>query len=236
MGFREIEDVLGFALPASARSYPAWWENDPSPGRHSSAWLLAGWKTEEVDLGGEKVTFRRVDQVRSRVPRLPEKSSQPAAESRSATQFAELPVSPDGRAVQLSLEMQWRTLGPVGVDADGAVLFPAAPNVPGLYRFRLFGKSGARHYIGETADLRRRFQHYRTPGPSQATNIRINQLLLEHCAAGGQAKLDIIVGDVVLVIGKEPAHADLGDKATRRLLEHAALVAEGDDAIDSLNR
>ena len=69
-----------------------------------------------------------------------------------------------------------------------------------------------------------------------ATNIRINHLLLEHCAAGGQAELDIILGDVVLVIDKDPAHADLGNKAIRRLLEHAALVAEGGDTIDSLNR
>ena len=236
MGFREIEEVLGFALPASARKHRPWWANDPSPGRQSGAWLSVGWETAEVDLGGENVTFQRADQVPSRVPRQPKKSSQQAAENRSAARFVELSVAPDGGAVQLSLEMQWRTLGPLGVDADGAVLFPAAPNVPGLYRFRLTGKGGATHYIGETADLRRRFQHYRKPGPTQQTNIRINHFLLKHCAAGDQAELDIIVGDVVLVLGKDSAQADLSDRPTRRLLEHAALVAEGGKGIDSLNR
>lgn len=56
--FDEIEEILGFGLPASARKYPAWWANEID-GQHSHAWawLDAGWRTIDLDLGGERVTF-----------------------------------------------------------------------------------------------------------------------------------------------------------------------------------
>ncbi len=93
----------------------------------------------------------------------------------------------------------------------------------------------SRHYIGETTELRRRFQHYRKPGPSQATNIRINTLLKAHLESGGSGEVDIIVDDITLTINCETVDADLSDKATRRLLENVALVAEDSTDIDKLN-
>lgn len=57
--FAEIEAVLGFRLPASAREYPAWWANNDPGSRHTSAWLRAGWHTSELDLRGERVRFER---------------------------------------------------------------------------------------------------------------------------------------------------------------------------------
>ena len=59
-GFREIEGLLGFKLPQSALKYPAWWSNDETGHSHAKAWVDAGWRTEEVDLGSRKLTFARV--------------------------------------------------------------------------------------------------------------------------------------------------------------------------------
>ncbi len=56
--FSEIEAVVGFKLPPSARRYPAWWANDTSH-THGRAWLTAGWKTAEVNMSAETLTFRR---------------------------------------------------------------------------------------------------------------------------------------------------------------------------------
>ncbi|MBX3482926.1 hypothetical protein [Phenylobacterium sp.] len=56
--FREIEDVLGAPLPASKR-YPAWWSNNPSNNPMTKAWLAAGFTTEQVDIAGERLVFRR---------------------------------------------------------------------------------------------------------------------------------------------------------------------------------
>ncbi len=60
MTFGEIENMLGFTLPASARQFPAWWANQAGGG-HSQcqAWLAKGWRTRGVDLAGESVIFAR---------------------------------------------------------------------------------------------------------------------------------------------------------------------------------
>jgi hypothetical protein len=58
MTFREIEGVLGFALPKSKR-YPAWWSNNPSNNTMTEAWLEAGFSTEQVDTVSERLVFRR---------------------------------------------------------------------------------------------------------------------------------------------------------------------------------
>ena len=59
VGFRDIETLLGFKLPHSAFKYPAWWSNDETGHSHAKAWLDVGWRTEEVDLAGRKLTFAR---------------------------------------------------------------------------------------------------------------------------------------------------------------------------------
>ena len=57
--FRQLEFILGFALPASARLYSAWWANDARQGRQAMAWLLAGWRAGDLNLTSETVTFYR---------------------------------------------------------------------------------------------------------------------------------------------------------------------------------
>ena len=59
--------------------------------------------------------------------------------------------------ILLALFMKWHTLGVIKIAEDGSRAFPVAPELPGLYRFRLFGVSEPRHYIGESENLKRRF-------------------------------------------------------------------------------
>ena len=56
--FSEIEGILGAELPPS-KAYPAWWSNNPSNNVMTRAWLAAGYRTERVDVAGEKLVFRR---------------------------------------------------------------------------------------------------------------------------------------------------------------------------------
>ena len=58
--FGEIEKILGFNLPPSAREHRPWWANN-SKGGHSQAqsWIGAGWETRDVDLNRERVRFVR---------------------------------------------------------------------------------------------------------------------------------------------------------------------------------
>jgi hypothetical protein len=59
VGFAELERLIGRKLPASAWKYPAWWSNDPSNNSMTKVWLRAGWRTEQVDVPGQTVVFRR---------------------------------------------------------------------------------------------------------------------------------------------------------------------------------
>lgn len=62
MTFSQLERILGFVLPKSAVTYPAWWANEHRGGNHSHcrSWLEAGYKTGGVNLNGEIVTFTRI--------------------------------------------------------------------------------------------------------------------------------------------------------------------------------
>jgi hypothetical protein len=57
--FAQLESILGFGLPPSARLYAAWWSNSGGSHVQSHAWLAAGFRTEDVDLAGQTVRFVR---------------------------------------------------------------------------------------------------------------------------------------------------------------------------------
>lgn len=59
--FDEIEAILEFPLPASARQYQAWWANQMRS--QSISWQSAGWKTASIDLEREKVMFVYVEDI-----------------------------------------------------------------------------------------------------------------------------------------------------------------------------
>lgn len=59
--FRDVEAILGFSLPDSARIHRPWWSNQTSGGHsHALAWHAAGWRTSAVDLAAESLVFERV--------------------------------------------------------------------------------------------------------------------------------------------------------------------------------
>ena len=138
-------------------------------------------------------------------------------------------------SISLSLHYRWQFLGGVQIDSAGDLVFPRMLRAPGIYRFRLSANGDARQYVGETDNLQRRFQHYRKPGPSQATNIRLNKLIRDHLTTGGTVDIDTAAAEGVVTAGQTIA-ADLSDKTTRRLFEHAALLVEGNAGVSLLNR
>jgi hypothetical protein len=59
MRFSEIEHIIGAELPPVAFKHRAWWSNNPSNSVITHAWLKAGYKTERVDMGAQRLVFRR---------------------------------------------------------------------------------------------------------------------------------------------------------------------------------
>lgn len=66
MTFLEIETLLEFPLPASARTHRPWWANTPGGHSHALAWLDAGWRTAAVNLERERLVFVRKPIARKR--------------------------------------------------------------------------------------------------------------------------------------------------------------------------
>lgn len=64
MTFSDVERVLGFPLPDSARNWAAWWSNNTGTHVGVRAWRDVGFRTARVDLRGERVTFVREIGVR----------------------------------------------------------------------------------------------------------------------------------------------------------------------------
>lgn len=122
--------------------------------------------------------------------------------------------------VAVSVEFEWLPIGEVQLE-DQRLRFPTVADVPGAYRFELT----ERVYVGETDRLRRRFQHYRTPGPSQSTNLRLNALIRERLAVGEIVQVHTLTtARVDTGCGLRPL--DLATKPARLLVENAALVFE----------
>src|SRR5882757_7476799 len=64
MSFAEIERVTGARLPPSAAKHRPWWSNNPDNSVMTRVWLDAGFESEQVDMAGRKLVFRRVRKPR----------------------------------------------------------------------------------------------------------------------------------------------------------------------------
>jgi hypothetical protein len=66
MTFAEIEQVIGMKLPPSALRHRPWWSNNRDNSVMTKVWLDAGFRTEQVDMEGRTLVFRRIDAAEQR--------------------------------------------------------------------------------------------------------------------------------------------------------------------------
>ena len=60
MTFAEIETITNAKLPPSADKHRPWWSNNARNSVMTKVWLDAGFESEQVDMAGRKLVFRRV--------------------------------------------------------------------------------------------------------------------------------------------------------------------------------
>ncbi|GGX95814.1 hypothetical protein GCM10007160_24300 [Litchfieldella qijiaojingensis] len=62
LSFKEIEEILGFSLPKSARTYREWWSNqtDLSNRPQAKAWINAGFRVESIRLHADESWVRLI--------------------------------------------------------------------------------------------------------------------------------------------------------------------------------
>lgn len=61
MTFAEIERVIGADLPPSTYKHRTLWSNNTVGHVMARAWIAAGFQSEQVDLEGQRVVFRRIE-------------------------------------------------------------------------------------------------------------------------------------------------------------------------------
>lgn len=233
--FSEIEDVLGFSLPASARKFPAWWANqNPRSHVQCSGWLDAGWRASGLNLTAERVTFLRSGDGSERLDKSTHTPTKFAL-AKSALEWKDV-LKPDQneKPVVLNMTFSWRQLGNIFIDQKDRLAFPKTPLGPAIYRFTLKQGDNAEYYIGETEEVSRRFQHYRTPSVTQRTNQRLNSHMMECLRKHGSVEIAVIeCATTKTGNSKEPL--DLTEKLQRRLIEHAAIVSAQRENLSVLN-
>lgn len=124
----------------------------------------------------------------------------------------------------VAVDFEWRTAGDIRL--DGRPVFPVLPSAPGLYRFSFETPNQApRVYIGETDQLRRRAQHYRTPGATQRTNMRMHKELVDAIRGGARVTCAAITAAAISLDRGPSRPLDLSRKTSRLIVENAAMAA-----------
>ena len=137
--------------------------------------------------------------------------------------------------VNIYITLEWKPIGHITLDDDGKLAFPRAPIRAGIYRFEFKRQQEQVIYVGETVQLARRFQHYRTPGPSQRTNIRLSKRMREALTDGGTLSVAILTDEATISLAGAARQADFSRKSERALLEHAASYEVIESGISVLN-
>lgn len=127
--------------------------------------------------------------------------------------------------MRVCIDFNFEVVGDVSIGAYAKLRFPPLPTAPRVYRFRFLGlPDSTSTYIGETDNLRRRCYHYRNPGPTQQTNIRMQMRIRSHLDSGGMVEFATATR-AMLSVGEEIVPLDLSQKSHRLLLENAGLVS-----------
>ena len=162
--FGEIERIIGAKLPKSAFTYREWWANQQD-GSRAPHWRAAGFSVEAVDLSSKIVRFARTG-----------KAGQPPVARRAKKRMAK-PRTTAKKPIKAEklINAGFKSYGGWALTDDGINFKGKLPREPGVYAHIVDGDV---YYIGRSLKgFRHRMGHYRKPGPTQSTSIRINGLI-----------------------------------------------------------
>jgi hypothetical protein len=192
-------------------------------GTKARYWLSAGWRAQP-DFAGELVHFHRDGSIKVSLARKSAKRKVSASNGTASRTQPEVRIKrpveliPTGEVRRATVMYEWQAAGTVGIVNDRLEM-PALEGRPGIYRFAIAEANGSTcFYVGETDNLSRRMSHYRNPGPSQQTNVRLHARLQKVLAQGGRVEMSVVVA--ALCTGEA---LDLSHRPARLLIENAEL-------------
>ena len=203
--FKDIEHVLSITLPPSARKFPEWWANEDlnyTTKSQCRAWAEADWKTANVDIHNETISFYRKQKTKTLVEERKSK----------------------GVWQHQNLMFRWVTVGCLFIDHKKRLKFPSLTNEAQVYRLAIQLDDGWQYYIGETDNILRRVQGYRTPGLTQPTNKRMSSIMLNALSDGGKVIIEVLECDEKNMTNLVKHSLSFENSFVRCLFENAAIV------------
>jgi hypothetical protein len=126
-----------------------------------------------------------------------------------------------GDESEITVSCDWVSIGKVRLETDGIGL-PNLPEQAGVYQWIFRHGGRERRYVGEAANLRKRFTNYRLAADGRRTDQRMNDRAVRVLQAGGEVEIHLAVGVRVSTNGNR--FDDLNHVHARRLVENAVLV------------
>lgn len=207
--FDQIEQILGFSLPASARKWRPWWANVKDGPSQTRAWAAAGWKTRQVNLADETLVFVRT----GRAPLEPVEESSDSTAS-GAEGLETLPLldhafvhaatieperDPDGALLELTPQSRYASATAMRLNRYGSGPFcrfhiEGLPRTSGVYVVTV---DNVPVYVGVAVNLAKRWGSagYANISPracyenGQSTNCKVNKYILRAAREGCQIDL-----------------------------------------------
>jgi len=179
------------------------------------AWLETGWETSNLNLVARNVTFLRTSKIDS--AHIVQNTN-----TKKDVKTVVIPSWAKEHSLECAARCVWITAGQLRLHEDQK--YPLVFNVnvsdeAGLYKFHIRHKDTQSIYIGESQSLKRRFQNYRSPGPTQKTSLRLNAILIR--ALRAQAEIAVYVATQAFLNNDA---ADFSKKHVRRLFESMEIV------------
>jgi hypothetical protein len=136
-----------------------------------------------------------------------------------------------------TLKIHWVEIGAVVLETTDKIRFPTTPAKAGLYQFRISRANGTfGRYVGESANLKKRFGTYRNPGPTQLTNQRLNKHFCEFLKRGEMIDVAVTTDGAWILRNNREELADLNEKNVRRLFENFVLVIGKAHEVEDFNK
>jgi hypothetical protein len=122
--------------------------------------------------------------------------------------------------VQIATGYNYRFSNPLSAFMKEQCCFPA------VYRWHVWAPTvgPSALYVGETDNLARRIQQYLSPGPRQATNLRLKAYFDEATEKGELVELQTLQFEALQINKLKVSMDALGDAHIRRLLESLILA------------
>lgn len=218
LSFEEIEEIVGFSLPNSAYNHGAFWSSGNNSHSHAFSWIDAGYVVSKKDLIRKQIEFRKVT-AGEKLPHTTNRKPSPQSDVSKKIILSKVPSAQETINVA-GYDFMFLQIIDVERDSNGLVIEDAPQSrYQNIHNLKLHGYGGGTFckfkisadevpgvylwivddeiiYIGETANLRNRFNTgYGVISArncfegGQTTNCKMNKVVLECAKQNKEIKL-----------------------------------------------